>query len=76
MYFSLYFTLQYNLYAYCYNNPVNMVDFTGESPARILGAIAGGIGGYALGKMLAKELGLKGAKKKYLLLRLLREERH
>ncbi len=55
--------LQYNLYTYCFNNPVNMIDFTGESPSQIIGAIAGGIGGYALGKLLAKELGLKGAKK-------------
>ena len=59
--------LQYNLYTYCFNNPVNMIDFTGESPSQILGAIAGGIGGYALGKLLAKELGLKGAKKKALI---------
>ena len=36
-----------------------MVDDTGESPAQVLGAIAGGLSGAALGKLLAKELGLK-----------------
>ena len=41
--------LQYNLYTYCWNNLVNMTDTTGESPANIIGAIAGGVGGAALG---------------------------
>ena len=41
--------MQYNLYTYCWNNPVNMTDTTGESPANIIGAIAGGVGGAALG---------------------------
>ena len=50
----------------CFVNVVlRKLDSTGESPAQILGAIGGGIGGYALGKLLAKELGLKGAKKSH-----------
>ena len=59
--------LQYNLYTYCWNNPVNMLDTTGESPANIIGAIAGGVAGASLGILLAKELRLTGAKKKALI---------
>ena len=55
--------LQYNLFAYCWNNPVNMSDLEGESPANIIGAIAGGVGGAALGIVIANALGLKGAKR-------------
>ena len=54
---------QYNLYAYCWNNPVNMSDYTGESPANIIGGIVGGISGAALGYLLANALGLSGWKK-------------
>ena len=55
--------LQYNLFAYCWNNPVNMIDPTGESPANIIGGISGGVSGAALGYLLADALGLKGWKK-------------
>ena len=55
--------LQYNLFAYCWNNPVNMIDPTGESPANIIGGIIGGVSGAALGYLLADALGLKGWKK-------------
>ena len=55
--------LQYNLYTYCFNNPVNMIDSTGESPANIIGGIIGAVAGAALGYMLADALGLKGWKK-------------
>ncbi|NLM35487.1 MAG: hypothetical protein GX206_08620 [Clostridiales bacterium] len=55
--------LQYNLFAYCWNNPVNMDDQTGESPANIIGGIVGGATGAALGLLLAKQLGLTGWKK-------------
>ncbi len=55
--------LQYNLFAYCFNNPVNKFDTTGESPANIIGGIIGGVAGAALGYMLADALGLKGWKK-------------
>ena len=55
--------LQYNLFAYCFNNPVNMFDPTGESPANIIGGIIGGVAGAALGYLLAEALGLKGWKK-------------
>ncbi len=44
--------LKYNLYAYCYNNPVNMNDDSGESPSNAIGAIIGGLAGYALGAFL------------------------
>ena len=52
-----------NLYAYCFNNPANMIDFTGESPANIIGGIIGGVAGAALGYLLAELLELKGWKK-------------
>ncbi|MBE6806166.1 MAG: hypothetical protein E7526_06635, partial [Ruminococcaceae bacterium] len=55
--------LQYNLYAYCWNNPINMSDHAGESPANIIGGIIGGVSGAALGYLLADTLGLKGWKK-------------
>ena len=55
--------LQYNLFAYCFNNPINMTDSTGESPAHIIGGILGGVTGAALGKLLADALGLKGFKR-------------
>ena len=48
-----------NLFAYCLNNPVNMFDLTGESPANIIGGIIGGVAGAALGYLLAEALGLK-----------------
>ena len=42
--------LQYNLFSYCHNNPVNMVDLDGYIPffivTGIVGAVAGGIIGY------------------------------
>lgn len=44
-----------------------MMDTTGESPANIIGAIAGGVAGASLGILLAKELRLTGAKKKALI---------
>ena len=52
-----------NLFAYCLNNPVNMFDLTGESPANIIGGIIGGVAGAALGYLLAEALGLKDWKK-------------
>lgn len=59
--------MQYNLYTYCWNNPVNLTDTTGESPANIIGAIAGGVVGASFEILIAKELRLKGAKKKALI---------
>lgn len=55
--------LQYNLFAYCFNNPTNMVDHTGESPANIIGGIIGGAVGVGLGYLLAQYLELSGWKK-------------
>jgi RHS repeat-associated protein len=55
--------LQYNLFAYCFNNPVNMVDHSGESPANFIGGIIGGAVGAGLGYLLAQHLGLSGWKK-------------
>ena len=43
--------MQYNIFAYCYNNPVNMADSNGYLPffivTGIAGAVIGGIAGYA-----------------------------
>jgi len=54
----------YNLFAYCENNTINMVDLTGNIAANVIGAIIGGIigavGGAFLGKWLADQLGIKG----------------
>ena len=55
--------LQYNHFSYCWNNPVNLVDYFGKSPANIIGGIFGGVTGATLGYLLAKELGLTGWKK-------------
>ena len=54
---------QYNLFAYCFNNPANMEDKDGEAAANIIGGIVGGVAGAALGVLLAKRLGLTGWKK-------------
>lgn len=54
----------YNLFAYCENNPINMVDLTGNIAANVIGAIIGGVigavGGAFLGKWLADRLGITG----------------
>ena len=55
--------LQYNLFAYCFDNPVNMHDENGEAAANIIGAVVGGVAGAALGVLLARKLGLTGWKK-------------
>ena len=55
--------LQYNLYAYCLNNPVNMTDSDGYIPffaiTGIFGAVIGGVIGYA--KTGSWQGALKGA---------------
>ena len=55
--------LQYNLFAYCLNNPVSMHDPDGYAAANIIGGIVGGVTGAALGYLLADALGLKGWKR-------------
>ena len=55
--------LQYNLFAYCLNNPVSMHDPEGYAAANIIGGIVGGVTGAALGYLLADALGLKGWKR-------------
>ena len=52
-----------NMFAYCLNNPVNMIDCEGESPANIIGGIIGGVAGAGLGILLSDQLGLTGWKK-------------
>jgi hypothetical protein len=52
-----------NLYAYCWNNPVNKADYDGESPANIVGAFIGGAVGAVAGVLIANALGLTGWKK-------------
>ncbi len=55
--------LENNLFAYCLNNPINMVDDDGELASRIIGGIVGGATGVVLGIILANRLGLSGWKK-------------
>ena len=55
--------LENNLFAYCLNNPINMVDDDGELASRIIGGIVGGATGVILGIILANRLGLTGWKK-------------
>ena len=55
--------LENNLFAYCLNNPINMVDDDGELASRIIGGIVGGATGVVLGIILANRLGLTGWKK-------------
>ena len=55
--------LGYNVYAYCFNNPVKNFDPDGEAVANIVGGVIGGVAGAALGYLLANALGLKGWKK-------------
>ena len=54
----------YNLYVYCENNPIDMVDLTGNIATNVIGAIIGGVigavGGAFLGKWLADQLGITG----------------
>ena len=55
--------VQYNLFTYCLNNPINMSDDSGYCAANIIGGVIGGVAGAALGYLLAKYLGLSGWKK-------------
>ena len=54
----------YNLYVYCENNPINMVDLTGNIATNaigaIIGSVIGAVGGAFLGKWLADRLGITG----------------
>ena len=54
----------YNLFAYCGNNPINLVDYSGNIASNVIGAVIGGVigavGGTFLGKWLADQLGITG----------------
>lgn len=49
-----------NLFAYCYNNPVNYTDYSGYfgTPLQWICAIIGGIAGWYFGDYVAKKIGL------------------
>ena len=57
--------LSYNLYSYCENNSVNNVDPNGNvvTPANVIGAVLGAVGGYFLSRYLADQLKLSGWKR-------------
>lgn len=48
---------------YCENSPVVLFDPTGCSPANVIGAVVGGIGGAVIGTALVKHFHLTGWKK-------------
>ena len=52
-----------NIFCYCHNNAVNMIDKDGHAAANIVGGIIGGVIGALLGYIVAEALGLKGWKK-------------
>ena len=47
----------YNLFAYCGNNPVIMIDVTGTAAINVIFAVVGAIVGWLLGDFVAKKLG-------------------
>ena len=49
--------LGYNLFAYCGNNPVNMIDVTGFAAINIIFAAIGSVVGWLFGDYVAKKLG-------------------
>lgn len=53
----------YNLFAYCENNPVNMIDLDGHAAINVVFAIVGGIVGWKLGDYVAKKLGYNSGTK-------------
>lgn len=59
--------VEFNLFAYCINNPIAKSDPTGYTPANVIGAIIGAIigavGGYLLSRLLADKIGLSGWKR-------------
>ena len=55
--------ISYNLYAYCENSPVYMVDNYGKSPIQIISAIGFGVLGAGLGCLLASIWNFSGWKK-------------
>ena len=46
-----------NMFAYCNNNPINMIDKDGEAAINVIFAAVGGIVGWLLGDYVAKKLG-------------------
>ncbi len=55
--------LSYNMYAYCENNPVNMIDADGHAAIHFAFAAIGGLAGWKLGDYVAKKLGYRSGKK-------------
>ena len=55
--------LSHNLFTYCENSPVNMVDSNGHAAINVIFAVVGGIAGWKLGDYVAKKLGYYSGKK-------------
>ena len=55
--------LGYNLFAYCGNDSINLMDLDGHTPIQAVFAVIGAVAGWYFGDYVAKKLGYKRGKK-------------